>query len=464
MNNEPLDLPEDDLVFVLPKGPKRPRQDHPNVIVFFTDQQRWDTTGLHGNPLGLTPNFDRVAQRGTFVEHSYTVQPVCGPSRSCMQTGRYATETGCFVNGIPLPQNETTLATHFKAAGYHTGYIGKWHLADKEPVRPKERGDYESWLASNKLEFTSDAYHTVMFDESCAPVKLPGYRVDALTDAAVRFVDEHQEEPFFLFLSHLEPHHQNHVDAYPAPEGYEERYQGAWIPPDLKALGGSTQQHIAGYYGMVKRLDEAFGRLLDTLDSLALSDNTVVLFTSDHGNHFKTRNDEYKRSGHDASLRVPTLFTGPGFEGHRVANLVSILDLHATLLDAAELTVPEEVRGRSILPLLSGGKPDWYDEIFFQVSESEIGRGLRTKRWKYGVSAAGDPYKDAHADTYHESYLYDLKHDPYELFNLAGHVSHKEVSESLRARLLVRMEEVGEPPAMIEPAVEKPRYGQRQVL
>lgn len=294
------------------------RSQHPNVVVFFTDQQRWDTTGVHGNPLRLTPNFDRMARRGTQVPHSFTAQPLCGPARSCMQTGLYATTTGCFRNGLPLPSSAKTLAHHFGEVGYRTGYIGKWHLASKGvvgAVAPEQRGGYEYWLASNILEFTSGPYRTVLYDDEERPVELPGYRVDALTDAAIRYIDANKDEPFYLFLSFLEPHHQNQTDSYPAPDGYAERYAGRWMPPDLAALGGSAHQHLAGYYGMVKRLDEALGRLLDALKSLGLEDDTIVLFTSDHGCHFKTREKEYKRSPHDASIRVPTALQGPEFWG-----------------------------------------------------------------------------------------------------------------------------------------------------
>ena len=123
--------------------------DRPNVIVFFTDQQRWDTSGLHGNPMDLTPNLDAMARRGTHVANSITCQPVCGPARSCLQTGLYATSIGCHRNGIPLPGDAKTLAHHFREAGYRTGYIGKWHLADQEPVPEDQRGGYEDWLGSN---------------------------------------------------------------------------------------------------------------------------------------------------------------------------------------------------------------------------------------------------------------------------------------------------------------------------
>ena len=438
----------------------------PNVIVFFTDQQRWDTTGLHGNPLGLTPNLDRLGREYTHAAHSFTCQPVCGPARSCLQTGLYATTTGCYRNGIPLPADSQTLAHCFAEVGYDTGYIGKWHLHERGttgPVPAADRFGYQYWLASNVLEFTSDAYSTVLYDNDDQPVRLPGYRVDAVTDAAIRYVDAHQDRPFFLFISYIEPHHQNHLDDYPPPDGYREAYTGGWIPPDLAALGGSTHQHLGGYYGMVKRLDEAYGRLHDALKSLALADDTIVLFTSDHGCHFKTRNSEYKRSCHESSIRVPTVLTGPGFRGGQLQELVSLIDLPPTLLDAAGLEIPAQMQGRSLMPLLRGGGADWPSEVFAQISEAQVGRAVRTHRWKYGVDAPGGQGRDvAGADLYEEQYLYDLQADPYELNNLVGHESHREVAQVMRERLLRRMEEAGEARPHIKEAAPR-RSGQRKV-
>lgn len=436
----------------------------PNVIVFFTDQQRWDTTGVHGNPLHLTPNFDRMAMRGTHVYNSFTCQPVCGPARSCLQTGLYATETGCYRNAVPLPADSKTLAHYFNDAGYHTGYIGKWHLADEEPVPTTQRGGYQEWLAANVLEFSSDAYDTVVYDNENKEVFLPGYRVDALTDAAIRYTADHRDEPFFLFLSFLEPHHQNHLDDYPAPDGYRERYTSSYIPPDLASLGGTSHQHLPGYYGMVRRLDEALGRLMDALRSMKLLDNTIILFTSDHACHFKTRGNEYKRSCHDSSIRVPTAFIGPGFDGGgQLRELVSLIDLPPTLLDAAGIPVPAHMQGRSILPLLRGDKVEWPKEVFVQISESQVGRCIRTERWKYSVKAPDrDPVLDSASEQYEEEFLYDLQADPYELTNLAGYESHAEVATALRERLIQRMLEAGEERARILPAAVL-ASGQRRV-
>lgn len=470
----------------------------PNVIVVLTDQQRWDTTGAGGNPLGLTPTFDRMARSGTYAAEAFTPQPVCAPARAALQTGQYQTITGCYRNNIPLPEDSRTLAHHFAAAGYSTGYIGKWHLAEDEPPAPGQRGGYQSWLGANIPEFTSDAYRVVLFDDAGDPVFLPGYRSDALFDAAIRFVADRTEppgacpaetgsagegsagtdageigsaerKPFFLFCSLIEPHHQNETDSYPAPEGYEERYQDGWIPPDLAALAGepgaTVHRHIGGYYGQIRRVDEGLARLLDALRSMEVLEDTIIAFTSDHGSHFKTRNREYKRSCHDASLRVPLAFRGPGFDGgHRIERPVSTIDLPPTLLDAAGIEVPAQMQGTSVLPLLTDqDSTDYPEEVFFQVSESAVGRGVRTGRWKYFITAPeADGWDDSASEGYVETALYDLAHDPYELDNLIGLPTHREVADQLRERLLRRMSAAGEDLPVIETLERTPRSARQR--
>ena len=431
----------------------------PNVIVFFTDQQRWDTTGVHGNPLGLTPNFDRIAMEGTHCFNAFTNQPVCAPARAILQTGKYATTTGVYRNAIPL-KGHKNISECFKEGGYNTAYIGKWHLAAKEPVPQNEQASYDYWLASNALEHTSTPFHTVVYNKEGNEVFLPGYRTDALTDAAIRYIESQRENPFFLFLSHLEPHHQNHVDDYPPPPLYRDRYTDRWVPPDLASLGGSSARHLGGYYGMVKRLDEALGRLMDALKSMKLDKNTIILFTTDHGSHFKTRNSEYKRSCHEASVRIPMALYGPGFNGGgRITDLVSLVDMPPTLLDAAGLEIPPDMEGRSILD----GRKDWPDDVFIQISESQVGRAIRTKRWKFGVTAADrDSIKDMDAPVYAEQYLYDLEHDPHEQVNLIGFSSHREVSQKMGERLLSRIEKIEKKKASIT-YNEEIRSGQRKV-
>ncbi len=443
-----------------------------NIIVFFTDQQRWDTLGLNGNPMGLTPHLDRLARRGTFFREAVTPQPVCGPARSCLQTGQYATTTGVHRNGPGLRPDSPKLAELFADAGYRTGYIGKWHLSEgtgNGPVPKENRGGYQDWLAANAVETVSGPYSSRLWDGEGNEVRLPGYRSDAQNDAAIRYVQERSanpQQPFLLYLSFLEPHHQNTDDSYPAPHGMEREYMGRWLPPDLQALGGSSAQHWSGYCAMVKRLDDALGRLMDALESTGQAKHTVVAFISDHGCHFKTRNPEYKRSPHESSVRIPFALWGPGWDGggdHACA--ASLVDLAPTLLDTAGIPIPDAMQGRSLLPVTRGDMCRLPTESYIQFGDHFMppGRAIRTNRWKYAVTASAEYDSAAQAPIYTETHLFDLQTDPYELTNLITVAAHAPVRGMLRSRLLERLQSTGEPPAEIIPAEVIPGQTQRTI-
>ena len=186
-----------------------------NIIFFFSDQQRWDTLGCYGQKLPVTPNLDRYAKKGTRFENAFTCQPVCGPARACLQTGLYATQNGCYRNGVALKSDAKTIAKTFNENGYQTAYIGKWHLASNvgrsrekiggrfnyatKPVPQRLRGGYEDyWLASDVLEFTSHGYNGHMFNGDMEKVPFKGYRADAVTDFALDFIrDSDRNKPFF---------------------------------------------------------------------------------------------------------------------------------------------------------------------------------------------------------------------------------------------------------------------------
>ena len=446
---------------------------NPNLLVFFTDQQRWDTLGVNGNPDGLTPHLDRLARQGTFFECAVTPQPVCGPARSCLQTGQYATTTGVHCNGRQLKPDAPKLAELCQQAGYHTAYLGKWHLSEGTgpgAVPADRRAGYREWLAANCVELVSGPYSARLYDEDDQPHQLPGYRSDALTDAAVRFLDRRSQttgEPFLLSLSYLEPHHQNTDDSYPAPHGMERTYADAWLPPDLRALGGSAPRDWAGYCAMIKRLDDNLGRILDALESTGQAENTVVVCLSDHGCHFKTRNDEYKRSPHESSVRVPLVFGGPGWQGgglHR--RPVSLVDVMPSLLESAGIPTPREVEGHSLLPLTRGIKPEALpDHAYIQFGDMGMppGRALHTGRWKYAVTAGDAACGQADAASYEETHLYDLQTDPYELSNLITSPAHQEIRENLRRAVLERAHAIGEPPAIIQTAEPGDGFAQRTI-
>ena len=431
--------------------------ERPNVLVVLTDQQRWDTVGAYGSPMALTPCLDRLAAEGTLLEYCFSNQPLCAPARGCLQTGQYATTHGVWRNNIALVPKGPTLADAFRGAGYEVGYIGKWHLANTRtaPCPPETRGGYvDHWEAADILEFTSKPYGGYVYDKEDRRVELEGYRVDALTDLAVRFLSARRERPFFLFLSYVEPHHQNDMERFVAPDGYRERYANPWVPGDLLGRPGDWYASLPDYYGMIARIDECLARLVAALEAAGKQEETIILFTSDHGCHFRTRNREYKRSCHEASVRVPAVLWGPGVRpGHTVRNLVGLVDLPPTLLDACGIEIPSSMQGRSMMPLIRGSSRDWLDEVFVQISEAEVGRALRTRRWKYGVFAPDQKGSAVPAaERYVERYLYDLYADPHEQVNLVGRHDMVAVAEHLRARLAWHIERVEGAAPLIEAA------------
>ncbi len=435
----------------------------PNIIVFFTDQQRWDTCGCYGQELAVTPNLDRMAAEGVRFENAFTCQPVCGPARSSIQTGKYAAQVGCFRNNIGLPTEEVTIAHRLSKAGYEVGYIGKWHLASTgpdenfrtKPVPPELRGGYaDFWLASDVLEFTSHGYDGYMFNADMEKVEFTGYRADCQTDFALDYLQTRDgKRPFFLFLSYIEPHHQNDHKRFEGPAGSRERFGNYRAPGDLVGTQGDWRESFPDYLGCVNSLDYNLGRVREALARLGLAENTLLIFTSDHGCHFRTRNPEYKRSCHEGCIRVPMVFCGPGFRGGAtVKELVSLIDMAPTVLAAAGVEKPAAMRGRPVQGLVDGTDSDWPQEVFLQISESHVGRAIRTRRWKYSVQApdrSGVDHPDS--DRYVEDFLYDLESDPHERSNLVTDPAYAQVRADLRERLKRRMVQAGEEEPVVEP-------------
>src|SRR5579884_3856285 len=432
----------------------------PNIVIIIADQVRADFIGAYGhNPMNVTPNLDAMGGQGTLYRNMFTNQPVCSPSRACLFTGEYGAKNGVWRNtgnGVALAPNATTLATVLRDAGYSANYIGKWHLAEARggPVAPSARGGFLNlWQASNELELTSHPYEGDLYDGDGRPIHFQNeYRVDFMTGLATRFLRETSKtSPFLLVVSYLEPHHQNDMGRMVAPKGYAERYQNPYVPEDLKFFPGNWQQQLPDYYGCIKKIDEAVGEIRTTLHDTGLDRNTIVLFISDHGCHFMTRNTEYKRSGQDASIHIPFIVEGPGFNGGRnVLELVSMVDVTPTLLSAVGVSVPDTMQGHSTLGLLSGQASDWRNEVFIQMSEFWVARALRTPEWTYVAAAprGKEKFKPApNAPEYAAFQLYDNRADPYQLVNLAGRKETAQNETQLRERLRQRMQEIGDKPA-----------------
>lgn len=434
-----------------------------NIIFYFSDQQRWDTVNET-----VTPNLMKLAEEGTLFENNFTCQPVCGPARACLQSGMYASQVGCHWNGIALPNSITPLAHHFNVAGYQTAYIGKWHLAsDRYPgiglhcektAIPKERqGEYQYWRAADCLEFTSHGYDGYVFDGDGNQIDFKGYRADCINDFALEYLDNRdKDKPFFMFISQLEPHHQNDHNTI---EGYKETiddFKDYPIPDDLTFLKGNYKEEYPNYISAINRLDYNVGRLADKLKQLGIYDDTIIIYTSDHGAHFKTRNPEYKRSCHESASRTPLIIKGGGFEAGKIEKrLSSLIDLPPTMLSMAGIDIPESYMGTDLTTQIN--MPNNKREcIFMQISESQCGRAIRTERFKYSVrdlSPVG--YTHHSSKVYFEDYLYDLQKDPIEKHNLVKDPKYKKVRQELKYLLLEQMKNAGEETPVILPAIIK---------
>ena len=432
-----------------------------NIVFYFTDQQRWDTCGCFGQPLDITPNLDALAREGVKFDNAFTPQPVCGPCRAMFQTGRWPTETGCFRNDTMLPSDVKTLADHLEEAGYETAYVGKWHLASDSArgidhtataIPRALRGGYTGfWRAADVLEFTSHGYDGFVFDEDGKRIEFQGYRADRINDMALEFLEGYTgERPFFLTISQIEPHHQNDRGHYEGPEGSKERFKNFVLPGDLAALKGNAAEEYPDYLGQCASLDENLGRLMDKLRERGLYEDTVIIYVSDHGSHFKTRNrdghlsggDDYKRTCHDAALHVPLVIAGGPFTGGKtVKALVSTASLPKTILALAGAAGGEAMIGENLLDVAEDRDPDRPNEVFAQISESRVGRCIRTERYTYSVYAPGaDGFAVPAADIYADDFLYDLERDPWQLNNLISDPAYAQVKADLQNRLLDQIE------------------------
>ncbi len=422
----------------------------PNIIFYFSDQQRWDTLNSD-----IMPNVWELGEEGVLFENSFTCQPVCGPARACLQTGQYATENKCYWNGIPLPENTKSLADYFNENGYDTAYIGKWHLAsdripgvgthcEKTAVPKDKQGGYRYWRAADVLEFTSHGYDGYVFDEEGNKLDFTGYRADCINDFALEYINNHDDEkPFFMFVSQLEPHHQNDRGHFEGPKEIIKNYRDYPIPEDLSFLDGDYKEEYPDYIAAINRLDENIGRLVDTLKEKGIYDKTVIIYTSDHGCHFKTRNFEYKRSCHDSCTHTPLVFGGGAvIKSANINSLVSLIDLPPTILALAGISVPKSYSG-NVLPVNELESVE-RDCVFIQISESHIGRAVRTKDWKYSAKAVGSGWHKPKAVHYFDDFLYDLKNDPHEKNNLVNDENYAKILQQMRTLLAREMMKAGE--------------------
>lgn len=386
---------------LLSASPRRP-----NVVLIITDDQGYGDLGLHGNDKIKTPNLDRLGRESVQLAQFY-VMPVCSPTRACLLTGRYNYRTGVvdtYLGRSMMHPDEVTIAEMLRDAGYRTGIFGKWHLGDNYPLRAIDRGFQEALVCTGGgLTQPSDPEGNHYFDpilfRNGKAEKTKGYCTDIFTDAALQFIEQNKDRPFFCYIAYNAPHTPLEVDeAYVAP---------------YRAMG--LDDTTAKVYGMVTNIDDNVGRLMEKLRELKLDENTLVIFLTDNGPQQKRYNAGMrglKGSVYDGGIRVPCFVRWAGtLKPNKVDRLAAPIDITPTLLEICGARKPAGVHldGRSLLPLLRGDKVEWADRtLYFQWhrgDEPEPFRACaaRSQRWKLVDGKE----------------LYDMLADPAETKNVA---------------------------------------------
>ncbi|MBM4017163.1 MAG: sulfatase [Planctomycetes bacterium] len=421
-------------------GEASPRR-KPNLVFVLADQWRAQAAGYAGDPGARTPNLDRLARQCADFTGAVSCCPVCSPYRACLMTGRYPLTHGVFLNDVCLSTEAVSLAQALGRAGYDTGYIGKWHLDGhgRSAFIPRERRQgFQFWKA---LECTHNYNRSFYYGDADARLQWEGYDAQAQTQEACRYVREHAggAKPFALVLSWGPPHEPYET----APEDYRKRFpaEGVALRPNVPAdRAAAARRDLAGYYAHIAALDDCAGTLMAALRDAGIEDDTVFVFTSDHGDMLHSHGFAKKQQPWDESVRVPLLVRYPavlGRDGRQVDVPVNSPDIMPTLLGLAGAEIPATVEGIDFSALLRGtGKPDADGALimcpapFGQWPRSRGGkewRGVRTRRHTYVRDLAG-PWL-----------LYDYREDPYQERNLAADAGRealrKELDELLAALL-----------------------------
>lgn len=404
----------------------------PHVVYVFADQWRAQATGYAGDPNAITPNLDRLA--GQSVNFTYAVSgcPVCTPYRASLLTGQYWLTHGLFMNDVPLRNEAVSLAEAFAAAGYGTAYIGKWHLDGhgRSSYIPRERRQgFEYWKV---LECTHAYNASNYYADDEVKRAWDGYDAIAQTRDAQQYIRDHAAgPPFLLVLSWGPPHEPYHT----APERFRAMIDAGKIqlrpnvPPES---AGKAREELAGYYAHIAALDACVGDLLATLDECGIADNTLFVFTADHGDMLHSQGAQKKQQPCDESIRVPFLLWYPGGlgrEGRSLDTLLNAPDIMPTLLGLAGAPIPETVEGNDFSkPLMDGVSPETDAALlmcpapFGQWPRARGGReyrGIRTARYTYCRGLDG-PWL-----------LFDNENDPYQLDNVCGKPGHETIQADL---------------------------------
>jgi len=435
--------------------------ERPNLLIIHTDEHNFRTLGCYRELLSdeqafmwgkdavvTTPNIDWLAEHGAICTSFYATTPVCSPSRAAFVSGLYPQNTPVVTNNIPMDDGVVTFAEILHRKGYATGYAGKWHLdgTGKPQWTPERRFGFEDnqymfnrghW---KRLEDTADGPRVKARNAAGAPsydvqgADEKSFTTDFLADKTVAFINDHRDEPFCFMVSLPDPHGPDTVrppydtmfekQTYETPRTFDK--PAANSPSWGKPSGGFNG--MASYYGMVKCIDDNVGKILDTLRSSELLDNTIVVFTADHGDLRGEHHRQNKGVPYEGSAKIPFVVYYPDkIKPGTVINVaLGCVDFLPTIISLMGSKTTGRTEGRDASRLLVDGKaPDnWADVTFMRSTGDEAGwLAAVTDRYKLIYSTAGDPW------------LFDLENDPDELVNSFIDSAHREVVRELSRQL-----------------------------
>ena len=415
----------------------------PNFVYVFTDDQRWDALGVVQKELGekgrfpwlKTPNLDRLAAQGVRFRNAFVVNSLCAPSRASLVTGQYGHVNGVTNNHTPHPEGNISVATLLRPAGYVSGYFGKWHHGNQSGKRPGF--DTSASFVGQGVYFDCP----IEVDGVKTPSK--GFVDDVTTEYASNFIKANKEKPFLMILGLKTAH-----GPFTPPPRNAKDYEGALarsVPnygiPAIYAKAGpngakgkaTDAKEVPTNLGMfrgINSVDDNVGKLLQLLDDLKLTEDTVFVFSSDNGYYLGEHNLGDKRTAYEESMRIPMLFRYPRAvkAGRTDDRMVLNIDPAATFLDLAGLPVPAAIHGRSWKPLLEEKHTDWRDSFFYcYFYEKGFGSPLTTAVRTAEAKLIKYPGHDEWTE------VFDLKADPYEIKNLAADPAYADLRKKLEA-------------------------------
>ncbi|MFC3809033.1 sulfatase family protein [Lacihabitans lacunae] len=418
----------------------------PNVVYILTDQWRSSALGYAGDPNVKTPNLDKFSKESVNFTNAVSVTPVCTPHRSALLTGRYPTTTGMFLNDTYLPSEELCMAEIFKAEGYNTAYLGKWHLdghGRENNVAPERRQGFDYWKA---LECSHDYNHMPYYENNNPEKKYwEGYSPFALADDAKMYMANHakDQKPFLLFISIATPHFPHDS----APKEYKALYpkEKLILNPNVpKEIAEKVRVELQGYYGHCTATDAAIGQVLDKLKDLKIDKNTIVVFSADHGEMMGGHGLRpfTKQLAWDESIKVPFLIKYPKIgknKGKAVHAPINTPDILPSILGLADIAIPNTIEGENLASLIkspneSVDRAALLLNIHPFTSEFKYPeyRAIRTKQYSYIKTLDGS------------SKLFDNKADPYQLLNLYDNPAYAMLQNDLESKLQMALNKIGD--------------------